>query len=64
MKKATLADKIRVYVMTHPGRSATQIAKAIKARPGSVSSFLHKAWRDRTIRRTWGGGPRGGATWF
>jgi hypothetical protein len=61
--KKTLADKIRAYVWATPGRTATQIAKAIQERPGSVSSFLHKAWRDGTMRRRLHRGPRGGAVW-
>lgn len=61
--KKTLADKVRAFVWAKPGYTAWQIARAIKERPGSVSSFLHKAWRDGTMRRRLHGGPRGGAVW-
>lgn len=56
-------DKIMGFVPDHPGQSATQIAKAIKANTASTSSELRRMVRNGTLLRRLGGGPRGGFTY-
>ena len=69
----TIKKRALAYARRYPGQSATQIANALRAKPGTVSSILYLAVREGALTRTpkawigfthWhakgGGGPAGG----
>lgn len=58
--------KLRVmdFVRDNPGKSASQIAKALSEGPASVSSLLKKLCDMREMRRLPGKGPRGGYGYY
>jgi predicted transcriptional regulator len=60
---AITAD-IDAYVTNHPGRSATEIARAIKRTPAAVSGILNRLIKRGQIHRVPGGGPQGGYIYF
>jgi hypothetical protein len=72
----TLTKRAITYAKKYPGRSATEIANALHARPSSVSSILYRACRAGLLTRRegeasagpWhrkdGGGPSGGASYY
>ena len=61
----TLTSRLRSAVARKPGRTATQLAHALKADPASVSSLLYRWVVSGSLFRTTGvKGPRGGWTYF
>ena len=73
----TLTKRAISYARKYPGRTATEIANALRAKPSSVSSILYRASKTGLLERKegepsrevpWqregGGGPLGGATYY
>lgn len=56
----TVQGRIRKYLGRWPGRTATQVARAIQEDPATVSSILYRDWEAGLIERNGGGGPRNG----
>lgn len=61
---ATLGQKLLTYVEANPGQTATQIARAVRAHLPSVSGVLNMYVKKQVLRRTDGGGPRGGYVYY
>jgi hypothetical protein len=57
-------DRLVEYVALHPGLSATQIAKAVGAKSGTISGQLHLLCHQKRLTRKPGLGPRGGYGYF
>jgi len=58
-----LRDRIRIYLRGTPNRTATQIARALDARPSAVNSYVRNMAVLGELEITEGGGPRGGDTY-
>ncbi len=58
--RPTIRDAILQHLKFNPGRSATQIAKDLGKKPGSVSSVLHTLRENGEIEYAPNRGPKGG----
>jgi DNA-directed RNA polymerase specialized sigma24 family protein len=50
--KKTIKQRAITYARRYPGQSATQIAHALRAKPATVSSVLHKACESGALARS------------
>ena len=48
---ATIHQKAVRYARRYPGKTATDIANAIKENPATVSKSLYRAWRKKELSR-------------
>lgn len=60
----TVQGRIKRYLGRWPGRTATQVARAIKVHPATVSSILYRDHRRGLVNRSYNGGPRNGKMYY
>ena len=61
----SIEKRVLEYVDLHPGKTATQVAHALRARPGTVSGILNRLSKAKGgLKRVDGVGPRGGYGYY